>query len=183
VVSAGHKKSVRESGELVRGNPRAPSHDPVRAEDDRRVAHVLYQCFISEKRHDLRATAARMSIDYNTLDAYCTGDRPFPRHRIIPLWRATRDVKLISDVLGTGDEGLTLSVDPAATEPDGVRRHAMRAGAAVGALQATVDNALEDERIEVGESKAIDAAAEEAERQIETTKCAVRKLRTSGASR
>jgi hypothetical protein len=143
-------------------------------------ARVLHAAFISgddnqPPRHKLTVVARLMGVPYTTLHDYCTNTASMPIDLVGPLYAATRDLKLISDLLGLADVGLTLSEDPAAGDADSVRAQTLRLGASAGQVQSAVLAALEDNHVDDLEAKRIANAIEDLERQGETLRKATKR--------
>lgn len=138
-------------------------------------AHTLYAAFIGhEKRHDIRRVARLMGIAPETLYSYCHNTESMGVDLVAALYSATRDLQLLSELLGLGDVGLTVTEDPGAETPEGIRDHALRAGASVGAVQSSVLKALDDGDVNALEVKEISRAIEAAERNLETLRKAAK---------
>lgn len=183
-----HASTVASACSPACGKARLPVHDPLRAEDDARIRSVLYRTFITEARHDLRATASRMGLPYSTLHSYCAGDRRFPRHRWRQLWAATRDVRLIAELFDFGAEGIALVELPAGVTAAEVRSQAIRAVSATSAMAAAVDASLDPAgehgaRVSPGEKRRVDLLREAAHRELEATASAVDALEREGGER
>jgi len=143
-------------------------------------ARVLHAALVSgddnrPPRHKLTVVARLMGVPYTTLHDYCTNAASMPVDLVGPLFAATRDLRLISDLLGLGDLGLTLSIDPVASDAESVRDQTLKIGEAAGAVQGAVLRALEDGSIDELEAKRIANAVEQVEREGETLRKAIKK--------
>lgn len=139
-------------------------------------AAVLYDAFIGAgKRHELVRVSRLMGVPYTTMHDYCTNAASMPLDLVAPLYMATRDLRLLSDLLSLGDVGLTLSADPTATDADSVRTQTLVLGVAAGRVQSQVLAALEDNLIDDREAKRIAHAVEELEREGETLRKATKR--------